>query len=120
ATVYRGTDRVLNRPVAIKVLSDRYASDEAFVDRFRREARAAARLNHPGVVSVFDTGSDGPRHYIVMEVVEGLPLAEILRERGTLPPQEAISVAEKVAAALSFAHAEGIVHRDVKPGNVMI
>src|SRR5205807_2734777 len=101
-------------------LASRYVADPAFVQRFRREAQAAARLNHPGVVSVFDTGSDGDRHYIVMELVEGLTLAEILAERGPLPPHEAVSVAERVASALSFAHAEGIVHRDVKPGNVMI
>ncbi|MFN2543850.1 MAG: Stk1 family PASTA domain-containing Ser/Thr kinase, partial [Actinomycetota bacterium] len=120
ATVYRGTDRVLSRAVAVKVLSAAHARDEAFVERFRREAQSAARLNHPGVVAVFDTGDDGDDHYIVMELVEGRTLADVLEERGPLPPHEAAAIAEQIAVALSVAHGEGIVHRDVKPGNVML
>src|SRR5438093_4433080 len=120
ATVYRGTDRLLNRPVAIKVLSSSRAADQEFVARFRREAQAAARLNNPGVVAVYDTGSDDGMHYIVMELVEGTTLGDVLREEGKLSPARAIEIAERVAAALSFAHANGIVHRDVKPGNVML
>ena len=120
ATVYRGWDRVLKRPVAVKVLSSAYAGDEDFVARFRREARAAANLNNPGVVSVFDTGSDGGRHFIVMELVEGRTLAEEIAEHGALDLERARDIAERVAGALQFAHANGIVHRDVKPGNVML
>src|SRR4051812_44313564 len=120
AQVYRGTDTVLNRTVAIKVLGPQYAQDEGFVERFRREAQAAARLNHPNVVSVFDTGSDGPVHYIVMEYVAGRTLAEGVKAEGHLMPERAAEIAAQVATALSFAHAAGIVHRDVKPGNIMI
>ena len=120
AQVYRGTDTVLNRTVAIKVLGPQYAQDEGFVERFRREAQAAARLNHPNVVSVFDTGSDGPVHYIVMEYVAGRTLAQVLGAEGHLQPERAAEIAASVAGALSFAHAAGIVHRDVKPGNIMI
>src|SRR6266550_8086890 len=89
AVVYRGLDRVLNRPVAIKVLASQYARDEAFVDRFRREAQAAARLNHPGIVAVFDTGSDDGTHYIVMELIQGKTLRDVLREEKSLSPERA-------------------------------
>jgi eukaryotic-like serine/threonine-protein kinase len=120
ARVYRGTDRVLGRTVAIKVLSGKYAGDETFVTRFRREAQAAAGLNHPHVVSVFDTGDDGDRHYIVMEYVEGETLSDLLRREGRLPPERAAAIAADVATALETAHEQGLVHRDVKPGNVML
>src|SRR5438270_10525462 len=120
ALVYRGVDRVLNRPVAIKVLASHYARDEAFVDRFRREAQAAARLNDPGIVAIFDTGSDDGTHYIVMELVEGKTLRDVLREEGPLPAERAAAITEQVATALAVAHAEGIVHRDIKPANVML
>src|SRR5437667_7605999 len=120
AQVYRGTDAVLSRAVAVKVLSSEYARDPAFVERFRREAQAAARLNHPNVVSVYDTGSDPPVHYIVMEYVPGRTLAEVLEAEGRLQPERAAEVAAQVATALSFAHAAGIVHRDVKPANIML
>ncbi|MGH2677743.1 MAG: Stk1 family PASTA domain-containing Ser/Thr kinase [Actinomycetota bacterium] len=120
ARVYRGTDGVLGRPVAIKVLADRYANDDTFVTRFRREAQAAAALNHPNVVSVFDTGDDGQAHYIVMEYVPGHTLADVLKREGPLDPDRAARIAENVATALQAAHERGLVHRDVKPGNVMI
>ncbi len=120
AQVYRGTDTVLGRVVAIKVLAPQYAKDQAFVERFRREAQAAARLNHPGVVSVSDTGSDAGIHYIVMEYVDGRTLHEVLRSEGRLQPERAAEVLAQVAEALSFAHHAGIVHRDVKPANIMI
>jgi predicted Ser/Thr protein kinase len=120
ARVYRGTDEVLGRTVAIKVLADRYAGDDRFVTRFRREAQAAAALSHPNVVAVYDTGDDGPAHYIVMEYVEGETLSEVLKREGPLDPARAASIAEHVAAALQAAHERGLVHRDVKPGNVMI
>jgi tRNA A-37 threonylcarbamoyl transferase component Bud32 len=120
ARVYRGTDEVLGRTVAIKVLADRYASDDRFVTRFRREAQAAAALSHPNVVAVYDTGDDGPAHFIVMEYVEGETLSDVLKREGALDPARAASIAEHVAAALQAAHQRGLVHRDVKPGNVMI
>jgi len=120
ATVYRGTDRVLGRTVAIKVLSEKYAGDEKFVTRFRREAQAAAALNHPNIVGVYDTGDEGEMHYIVMEYVEGETLADVLKREGPLEPPRAVAIAEDVATALEAAHDKGLVHRDVKPGNVMI
>jgi serine/threonine-protein kinase len=120
AQVFKGTDTVLGRPVAIKVLAPQFAQDEAFVARFRREAQAAARLNHPNLVSVFDTGSDDGTHYIVMEYVEGRTLADFLSAGGRLMPQRAIELATAVAQGLAFAHAQGVVHRDIKPGNIMV
>jgi eukaryotic-like serine/threonine-protein kinase len=120
ATVYRGRDRVLGRPVAIKVLAERYSGDEKFVTRFRREARAAAGLNHTNIVSVFDTGDTDGRHYIVMEMVEGETLADLLRREGPLSPDRAARIAGTVARALEAAHEKGLIHRDVKPGNVML
>lgn len=120
ATVYRGRDRVLGRPVAVKMLAQRYAGDEKFVTRFRREAQASARLNHENIVSVFDTGDTDGQHYIVMELVEGETLADLLKREGQLSPELAARIAGRVARALHAAHGEGIVHRDVKPGNVML
>jgi serine/threonine-protein kinase len=119
ATVFRGSDRVLGRTVAVKVLAPTFAKDETFVERFRREAQAAAGLNHPNVVAVFDTGSDDGVHYIVMEHVEGRTLADFIREEGALPPPRAAEIAAAVCRALSSAHEKGMVHRDVKPGNVL-
>ena len=120
AEVHRGTDTVLGRPVAIKILAPRYAKDAEFVARFRREAQAAARLNHPNVVGVYDTGSDDGTHYIVMEYVEGRTLADFLARNGRLPPMQAVELAEAVCRALAVAHAQGVIHRDVKPGNIMV
>ncbi len=120
AQVHRGTDTVLGRPVAIKVLSPHYAGDAEFVARFRREAQAAARLNHPNVVGVYDTGSDDGTHYIVMEYVEGRTLADFLERNGKLPPWQAVELAEAVCRALEVAHRQGVIHRDIKPGNIMV
>jgi len=120
AKVFLGTDRVLGRTVAVKVLSPQYAEDQQFVARFRREAQAAAALNHPNIVSVFDTGSNGNVHYIVMEYVEGKTLQEVLREESSLTSERGIEIGEAVARALSAAHDKGLVHRDIKPGNIMI
>ncbi|MGH2693081.1 MAG: Stk1 family PASTA domain-containing Ser/Thr kinase [Actinomycetota bacterium] len=120
ARVFKGSDRVLNRTVAVKVLSPQFAGDEQFVARFRREAQAAAALNHPGIVSVYDTGSQGDVHYIVMEYVEGRTLRDIIRQEGPLLPERATEITEAVAGALAAAHEGGLVHRDIKPGNIMI
>jgi beta-lactam-binding protein with PASTA domain/predicted Ser/Thr protein kinase len=120
AEVYRGFDPVLNRTVAIKVLLPQFARDAGFVARFRREAQAAARLNQPNIVGVYDTGADGDRQYIVMEFVEGRTLAEFLAGGRRLTPMQSVELTQKIGAALASAHAQGIVHRDIKPGNVMV
>ena len=120
AKVFRGTDRVLGRTVAVKVLASKYAQDDSSVARFRREAQSAAALNHPNVVSVFDTGSDDGVHWIVMEFVEGRTLKDVIEEDGSLQPDRALQIAREVALALASAHENGLVHRDVKPGNIMI
>jgi eukaryotic-like serine/threonine-protein kinase len=120
AAVYLGTDRVLGRRVAVKVLDSRFAGDTSFVTRFRREAQAAASLNHPNVVSVFDTGSDDGTHYIVLEYIQGKTLSQVIREDAPLLPERAVEIAESVAAGLAIAHRDGIIHRDIKPGNVML
>src|SRR5437016_450045 len=120
AQVYLGTDRVLGRQVAVKVLGSQFSRDSSFVTRFRREAQAAASLTHPNVVGVFDTGSDDGTHYIVMEYVQGKTLAQVIREDAPLLPERAVEIAEAVAGGLAFAHRQGIIHRDVKPGNIML
>jgi len=120
ATVFKGTDTVLGRPVAVKVLSPQYAGDANFVTRFRREAQSAARLNHPNLVSVYDTGTDDGIHFIVMEYVDAKTLADYLAGGGRIMPERAIEIAEAVCDALSMAHAHGIIHRDIKPANIMI
>ena len=120
AEVYRGLDTTLNRTVAIKVLKAPFASDESFVERFRREAQAAARLNHPNVVSVYDTGTDNGTNYIVMEYVQGRTLAVFITKGGRVAPMMAVEIAEKVADALAAAHAHGVIHRDIKPANIMV
>jgi len=123
STVYRGTDLALDRVVAVKVAMDPLLErDPVYAARFKREARAAAAIPNPGVVTVFDAGADGPTRYIVMEYVEGRDLAEVLRDEPAhrLEPMRAARIAEQVADTLAAAHAAGIVHRDIKPGNIMI
>ena len=120
AEVWKGHDRVLNRTVAIKTLLPQFARDASFVDRFRREAQAAARLNHPGIVSVYDSGTDGDTPYIVMQYIEGKTLADFLGSGKTLPPMQAATIGQEIAEALAAAHAQGVIHRDIKPANVMI
>jgi serine/threonine-protein kinase len=120
AKVFRGTDNVLGRTVAVKVLASRFARDETSVTRFRREAQSAASLNHPNVVSVYDTGSDDGVHWIVMEYLDGRTLKEVIEEEGPLAPDRAAVIARDVSLALATAHEKGLVHRDVKPANIMI
>jgi serine/threonine-protein kinase len=120
AEVFRGVDPVLNRTVAIKVLSPQLARDAGFVARFRREAQAAARLNHPNIVGVYDTGADGDTQYIVMEFVEGRTLAGVLAGGKRPTPMQAVELTQRVALAMGAAHEQGIVHRDIKPANVMV
>ena len=120
ATVYRAVDLRLDRTVALKVMLRSFADDPGFVDRFVREAKAAARLSHPNLVGVYDQGRDGEHIYLAMELVEGRTLRELLRQRGRLTPAQALTVIEPVLAALEAAHASGLVHRDVKPENVLL
>ena len=118
--VYRAVDETLGRQVAVKALRRELADDPTFLERFRREARAAAGLSHPGVAGVYDYGELGGQPFIVMELVEGETLAERLAARGRLPWREAFAIGEQVAAALAAAHAHGLVHRDVKPANILL
>src|SRR5271154_7499683 len=120
AEVYRAHDRLLDRPVALKVLFPELSIDRSFVERFRREAQAAANLSHPNIVPVFDWGEDTGTYFIVMEYVEGRPLSAVLRDPERIPPREIATIGAGVAAALAFPHRHGVVHRDVKPGNVLI
>lgn len=120
ADVYLARDLLLDRPVAVKVLFTEYARDAAFVERFRREAQAAANLNQPNIVAVYDWGQQYGTYFIVMEYVEGRPLSEIIRTEGPVHPHRAAEITADVAAALGFAHRNGVVHRDVKPGNILI
>ena len=119
ATVYLAHDRTLDRPVALKVLAEHFAADPAMHDRFLREARLAAKLVHTNVVQVYDVGEDERGAYIVMEYVEGDTLADELRRRGRLPAAEVVSVGIQLCAALEAAHAEQLVHRDIKPQNIL-
>jgi hypothetical protein len=120
AEVFEGRDRLLARRVAIKVPLSHHAHDPEFANRFRREAQAAASLSHPGVVAVYDTGSEHGTHFIVMEYVEGHTLKDVIRAEGPLYPDRAAEIAADVCSALAAAHARGLVHRDVKPANIML
>jgi serine/threonine-protein kinase len=120
ARVYLARDRSLDRPVAVKELVPEFAADESFVERFRREAQAAANLTHPNIVGVYDWGTQDNTYFIIMEYVDGPVLSKVLRDEGPLHPRRAAELASEVAAALGFAHSSGVVHRDVKPGNVIL
>ncbi len=120
STVYRATDRVLERTVAVKILAEHLSDDDKFVARFRREALAVAKLIHPNIVQVYDTGVDAGRHYIVMEYVEGKSVAQLLQTKGRLGPDSAVEIGVQACGGLEYAHRQGIIHRDVKPGNLMV
>src|SRR5919109_4314259 len=120
ANVYLAEDEDLGRRVAIKILNDRYANDELFVERFRREAKSAAGLSHPNIVSIYDRGEAEGTYYIAMEVIEGRSLKELILTRGALPVDTAIGYAKQLLEALRFAHRHGIIHRDIKPHNVLV
>ena len=118
--VYRGYDSLLDRPVAIKVLAPHLVWEPGFVERFLREARTAARLKHAGIVAIYDVGQQGNDYYIVMEYLEGQTLSNLIRQQGALPTGQALAILQPLAAALDFAHQQGLVHRDVKPSNVVV
>ena len=120
STVYRGLDTRLDRPVALKVMDSRYAGDQQFLTRFQLEARTVARLKDPGLVAVYDQGLDARHPFLVMELVEGGTLRELLSERGPMPPHAVAAVLRPVLGGLAAAHRAGVVHRDVKPENVLI
>lgn len=120
AEVYRARDNLLNRTIALKVLHPEFASDPSFVERFKREAQAAANLSHPNIVAVYDWGQEETTYYMVMEYIDGQSVRDMLRADGRLPPSRAIEIAVDVASALQFAHRHRVVHRDIKPGNIMV
>ncbi len=121
ATVYRATDKILKRDVAVKILRDEFTTDEEFIKRFEVEAQSAARLTHPNIVSIYDVGVEDNLHYIVMELIQGKTLKEIIvEEKGPLPWKWSVNVAIQIASALETAHRNNIIHRDIKPHNIII
>jgi hypothetical protein len=120
SSVYRAHDTLLERDVALKILHDRHSRDDDYVERFRREAQTVARLSHPNIVSVIDRGQADGRQYIVFEYVDGETLDQLVSRRGALPVEEALRIAIAVARGLAFAHEHGLVHRDVKPHNILV
>src|ERR671918_366484 len=120
AEVYLARDQLLDRPVAVKVLFPEYARDQSFVERFRREAQSAANLNHPNIVAIYDWGQERGTYFIVMEYVRGRSLRDVIRADGPVPAAQAAEIGAEIAGALAFAHRSGVVHRDIKPGNVLL
>src|SRR5438034_2347522 len=120
SSVYRARDRLLERTVAIKILHEHYSSDDDYVERFRREARAAAKLSHPNIVTVIDRGEADGRQFIVFEYVDGQNLKQLVEQEGRLPVRRALELGIVIGRALAFAHDAGLVHRDVKPQNVLL
>lgn len=120
STVYEARDRILERTVAVKVLAEHLSDDDRFVARFRREALAVARLLHPNIVQVYDTGEDNGRYFIVMERVQGRSGSQILRSEGIIDPTETVEIGVQACAGLEYAHRNGVIHRDIKPGNLMV
>src|SRR5829696_6543661 len=119
SSVYKAHDRLLDRQIAVKILHPHFTEDEDTLERFRREARAVAQLSHPNIVTVIDRGEDGERQYIVFELVDGENLKQLVQREGALPVRRALQFGVAVGRALAFAHANGLVHRDVKPQNVL-
>ena len=120
AVVYKAKDRLLNRYVAVKILRPEYTRDAQFIESFKKESQAAAGLQHPNIVNVYDVGKEGNIYFIVMELIDGRPLSDIIEENGPLDYKNVIEIGKQVAAALSLAHKNHIIHRDVKPHNIMI
>ena len=120
ATVYKALDQILNRYVAVKVLREEFTTDEEFIKRFNAEAQSAARLTHPNIVSVYDVGQEYNIYYIVMELIQGKTLKQIIEEDGHLSWKWAVNIAIQIASALEMAHKNNIIHRDIKPHNIMI
>jgi beta-lactam-binding protein with PASTA domain/tRNA A-37 threonylcarbamoyl transferase component Bud32 len=120
ANVYLAEDEELGRRVAIKILNERYANDELFIERFRREAKSAAALSHPNIISIYDRGEAEGTYYIAMEVIEGRSLKELILTRGPLPINQAVAYTLEILEALRYAHRHGIIHRDIKPHNILI
>ena len=120
SVVYKAKDKLLNRFVAIKILKPEFINDHKFIDSFRRESQAAASMSHPNIVNIYDVGKEGNIHYIVMELIDGRALSDYIREQGPMPYPKVIAIAKQIAAALSFAHQNHIIHRDVKPHNIMM
>ena len=120
ADVYKATDRLLQRPVAVKILHEQFQRDQEFIEKFHREAQAAARLSHPNIVNIYDVGVSAGEHYIVMEYVPGTTLKELIQQRGHLEPDAALAITREIAEALAHAHANGLVHCDIKPHNILM
>ena len=117
--VYRGRQKNLDRPVALKIIAPRLSNDPGFLERFAREAKTLGRLNHPNIVTVYDFGQAGPYCYLVMELIEGVNLRDAILSGG-VTPEQALQIVPKVCDALQYAHSEGVVHRDIKPENILV
>lgn len=120
ADVYMAKDHKLNRNVAVKVLKSEYVEDEKFLKKFETEAQAVARLSHPNIVNVYDVGIEDGINYIVMELAEGMTLKEYIRRKGYLSPKETVEISLQIASAISHAHKNHIIHRDIKPQNILV
>ena len=120
ARVYRGMDTKLNRQVAVKILYEQFAGDADFLRRFKQEAKAAARLTHPNIVNIYDEGEEDNIHYIIMEYVEGYTLKDLVQRDGRLKPEESVQIVIQICDALAHAHSQNVIHRDIKPQNIIM